>query len=187
MVCRLIGAKALSAEILLIRPLGTKFSEILIEIHTFSFKKMHLEMSYAKWRPYCLGLNVLITKSGISTLGGLWTILVTTQSWVACPHWSPSVFIGGNRAKPPSSVVCDNFRLPLSRDDSFEDYCTKKTKAYESVFSCKMCHAAVFFRCKFQRDRWFQIVVVWRRLLEASGRVGHILTTVTSPGYPQWY
>ena len=31
--------------ILLIGPLGTNFSEISIEIHTFSFKKMHLKMS----------------------------------------------------------------------------------------------------------------------------------------------
>ena len=45
--------------ILLIRPLGTNFSEILIEISTFSFKKMRLKISSAKWRPFCLGLNVL--------------------------------------------------------------------------------------------------------------------------------
>ena len=45
--------------ILLIRPLGTNFSEILSEIHTFSFKKMHLKTSSAKWRPFCLGLNML--------------------------------------------------------------------------------------------------------------------------------
>ena len=49
-----------SAGILLIRPLGTNFSEILIEIITFSFKKMRLKVSSAKWRPCCLGLNVLI-------------------------------------------------------------------------------------------------------------------------------
>ena len=48
-----------NAGILSIGPLGTNFSEILIEIHTFSFKKMHLKMSSAKWRPFCLGLNVL--------------------------------------------------------------------------------------------------------------------------------
>ena len=48
-----------NAEILLIGTLGTNFSEILIEIYTFSFKKMHLKMSSAKWRPFCLGLNVL--------------------------------------------------------------------------------------------------------------------------------
>ena len=48
-----------NAGILLIGPLGTNFNEISIEIHTFSFKKMHFKMSSAKWRPFCLGLNVL--------------------------------------------------------------------------------------------------------------------------------
>ena len=49
-----------NAEILLIGPLGTNFSEILIEIPTFSFKKLRLRVSSAKWRPFCLGLNVLM-------------------------------------------------------------------------------------------------------------------------------
>ena len=40
------------AGILLIGPLGTNFSEILIGIQTFSFKKMRLKMSSAKWRPF---------------------------------------------------------------------------------------------------------------------------------------
>ena len=40
------------AGILLIGPLGTNFSEILIGIQTFSFKKMNLKMSSAKWRPF---------------------------------------------------------------------------------------------------------------------------------------
>ena len=40
------------AGILLIGPLGTNFSEILIGIQTFSFKKMHLKMLSAKWRPF---------------------------------------------------------------------------------------------------------------------------------------
>ena len=48
-----------NAGILLIRPLGTNFSEILIEIIIFSFKKMRLKVSSAKRRPFCLGLNVL--------------------------------------------------------------------------------------------------------------------------------
>ena len=48
-----------NAGILLIGPLGINFSEILIEIYTFSLKKMHLKMSSGKWPPYCLGLNVL--------------------------------------------------------------------------------------------------------------------------------
>ena len=49
----------INAGILLIRPLGTNFNEILIEIRTFSFKKMHLKMSSGKWRPSCLCINVL--------------------------------------------------------------------------------------------------------------------------------
>ena len=48
-----------NAGILSIGLLGTNFSEILIQILTISFKKMHLKVSSAKWRPFCLGLNVL--------------------------------------------------------------------------------------------------------------------------------
>ena len=40
--------------ILLIGSLGTIFSEILIEIHTFSFKKIHLKMSSVNRWPFCL-------------------------------------------------------------------------------------------------------------------------------------
>ena len=46
-------------RILLIGPWETNFSEILIGIPTFSFKKMRLKVSSATWRPFCLGLNVL--------------------------------------------------------------------------------------------------------------------------------
>ena len=52
-----------SAGILLIGSFGTNFSEILIKIHAFSFTKFHLKMSSGKWRPSCLGLNVLIPVS----------------------------------------------------------------------------------------------------------------------------
>ena len=47
-----------SARIVLIGPLGTYFSDILVEIYTFSFKKMHLKMLSGKWQPFCLSLNV---------------------------------------------------------------------------------------------------------------------------------
>ena len=52
-----------NAGILLIGPLGTNFSEILIESLTFSLKKMRLKMSSATWRPRRLGLNVLKQKA----------------------------------------------------------------------------------------------------------------------------
>ena len=52
-----------NAGITLIGPLGTNFSEILIGIQTFSFKKMYLKVSSAKWRPFYLGLNELTVQS----------------------------------------------------------------------------------------------------------------------------
>ena len=48
-----------NAGLLLVGHLGTNFSEMLIDILTFSFKKMRLKVSSAKRRPFCLGLNVL--------------------------------------------------------------------------------------------------------------------------------
>ena len=45
--------------ILLIGSLGTNFNETFIEIHMFSFTKIHLKASSGKWRPFYLGLNVL--------------------------------------------------------------------------------------------------------------------------------
>ena len=56
-----------SAGILLIGSLGTNFSEHLITIHVFSFKQIHLKMSSGKWRPSCLGFNVI--KVILDTLG----------------------------------------------------------------------------------------------------------------------
>ena len=48
-----------NAGIMLIGPLGINFNEILIEFNAFSFKKMYLKMSSAKWRLFRLGLIVI--------------------------------------------------------------------------------------------------------------------------------
>ena len=60
--------------IVLIRTLRTNFVEILREIHTFSFKKMHLNMSSGKRWPFCLGLNVLRTQKCISNHPTHWIV-----------------------------------------------------------------------------------------------------------------
>ena len=62
-----------NAGILSIGPLGTNFSEIWIEVHTVSFKKIHLKMSSGKWRPCCLDLNVLT-----------WAVSNHNNIWTAC-------------------------------------------------------------------------------------------------------
>ena len=46
--------------ILLIGPIGTIFSEILIENHIFSLKKMQLKMMSGKWQPFSLNRNVFM-------------------------------------------------------------------------------------------------------------------------------
>ena len=57
-----------NAGILLIESLGTNFSENLVATQTFSFKKMYLKISSGKWRPFCLGPNVLIDNKGFKTI-----------------------------------------------------------------------------------------------------------------------
>ena len=62
MACCLFGAEPLSEPMVAfcqVGPLGTNFSEILIRIQAFSFKKIRSKMSSAKWHPFCLGPNVL--------------------------------------------------------------------------------------------------------------------------------
>ena len=49
-----------NAGLLSIGPLWTYLGENLIKIQQFSLDKMHMKMSSGKWRPSCLGLNVLI-------------------------------------------------------------------------------------------------------------------------------
>ena len=61
-----------NAGILLTGHLGTNFSETLIEFVAFSLKKMSLKVPSAKWRPFCLGLNVLIWHYVSGLLKNLW-------------------------------------------------------------------------------------------------------------------
>ena len=49
-----------------IGPLETKFNEILINIDTFSFAKMHFKRPSTKWQPFCPCLYVLKWVTGIN-------------------------------------------------------------------------------------------------------------------------
>ena len=74
--------------ILFIGPLGTNFGEILIKLHTFSFKKMHLKMLSAKRRPFCL--RKALGRVGFTTLKELLTcmFLVSHFCWWKQHSWS---------------------------------------------------------------------------------------------------
>ena len=71
-----------NAEIMFIGSLWTNFGEILIEIDTFSFKKMHLKLSSVTWQPFCFGLNVLISVSNSPTISipGIMVIYVAIHN-----------------------------------------------------------------------------------------------------------
>ena len=51
-----------NAGILLIGPSRTNISDNFFEMHTFSWKNMHLKMLSGKWWPFCLSLNMLIVQ-----------------------------------------------------------------------------------------------------------------------------
>ena len=57
-----------NAGFLSIGLLRTYFSENLIKIQQFSLKKMHVKMASAKWRPSCLGLNMLNAERSLCCL-----------------------------------------------------------------------------------------------------------------------
>ena len=113
----------INAGILLTGPLGTNFSEIIIEIDTFSLKKMHLKMSSGKWRPFCLGLNVLM---GNSLLGKIVTLSkkITLRIGISMIEmsWSgPSYICNGNtraftgKWEESVSILCHipHYSLPV--------------------------------------------------------------------------
>ena len=91
--------------ILLIGPLGTNLSKILIEILTFSFKKMRLKVLSAKWRPYCLGLYTLSMQTRSSLILCLhfaYTYIDMCKIFVYCTKtffcyisWNVSDFLSG--------------------------------------------------------------------------------------------
>ena len=75
-----------NAGILLSGPLGINFSDISIKIHTFSFKNIDFKRSSGKWRPFCLGLNVLTQAPGNSDqLSRGW---VSETWWIDCLYGS---------------------------------------------------------------------------------------------------
>ena len=61
-----------NARLLSIR---TNFSEMLIKVQCFSFTKMHLKISSAKWQPICPWWYVLKASYRVYFMRILWTVL----------------------------------------------------------------------------------------------------------------
>ena len=117
MACHLADCQAIiwaNAGILLIGPLGTKFSQFFIGIRTFSFKKMYLKMSYWKCRPFCLGLNMLMFLLGIFLYTVVWYISWYTSFVCTMTPIHPYPYAYQNtcnilKVLPVSWLCCDSF------------------------------------------------------------------------------
>ena len=81
-----------NAVILLIRASGTNFSEILSEIHAFSFKKM----SSVKWQPFCKSLSVLVVMTAHKDICLLRFVLARIQGQNLCWLMATFQFKWGN-------------------------------------------------------------------------------------------
>ena len=75
-------------------------SEILIEIHIFSFRKMHLKMSSGKWRPFYLSLNVFIMYKKISYQN----VSRATADAHYSPNWWTALYKSSSRS-PPNALL----------------------------------------------------------------------------------
>ena len=113
-----------NAGILLIGPLRTNFSEIFIGIQTFSFKKMHLKMSSAKLRPFCLGLNVL-THLPLETMAAILSWWSKRLVFWLKFHWS--LFL---RVELTTSIDLDSGLAPNKRQPLSEPMLARFTDAY---------------------------------------------------------
>ena len=127
--CRYQAIIWTDTEILLIGPLGTNFSEILIEIHTFSYTKMHFKMLPEKWQPFCLGLSVLnhaIIGSNNGLSHGRHQVIIWTQ-WCIVINW-----IIGNKIKWNSN----QYTTILFQENSFEIIVCKMSSSANHNASC---------------------------------------------------
>ena len=119
-----------------------KFSEI----HTFSFKKMHLKLSSGKWRPSCLGLNVLQSLRHTEAINHDGVI-----KWKHFPRYRPLYegnppVIGGFRSKKPVTRIFDAF-LDLRLNKRFD-------KSLRSLWrhcnDCKLLYSAYLLNLRNQ-------------------------------------
>ena len=101
-----------NAWILSIGPWRKNFSEILIQNRTFSLKKMRLKMSSGKWRPFCLGLNVLKWVSSVSSNDAMWC----RRSWLSLIQLMACFLVNTNPFSMGLLPDTQNCRLCMRRE-----------------------------------------------------------------------
>ena len=146
-----------NAGIWLIGPLRLKFSDILVQIHIFSFKKMHLKRSSAKWQPFCLGLNAFIFSQDHAT-----SQYVTRQLWL---------LICGILKMIDHHIYIDVIMTTMASQ------ITSLTVVYSTVYSDAdqrkhQSSASLAFVWGIHRDRWIP-----RTKGQLRGKCFHLMTS----------
>ena len=149
---------ATNGGILLIGALGINFCEILIEINTFSLKKMYLQMLSVKWQPFCPGGDELMKRTPGLPYGCLQFYSPTISA-------SESICVGDNGGHLPFQVLStDTCELPGRQQALgwwFTAFCETKFWNWIVVFcqallllnkvwAWMMCHFGIFCEIQIQ-------------------------------------
>ena len=131
-------------EILVIGPLGTNFSEILIEIYIFSFKKMHFKISAAKWHLFLLGLNVLKVSQGwedwkisqiAKFMGPTWDPPGSSRPQMG-PMLAPWTLLSEMLYRTSDSSKALYYQLSLEANNPCDNNCREKTTTMTYHYPC---------------------------------------------------
>ena len=110
----------INSDLLSTECLGTNFNEIWTKIRKFSFTEMRVKLSSAKWRPFCLGLDVQYT---------------LTHLWLP---WEPQVWyfceISWTRPYPQRST---RNQIPVENDIAL-NHTVNNTKSLQWRHMCAM-------------------------------------------------
>ena len=95
-----------NADLLSIGPLGRNFSDIYIRLPQFSFSKLHLKMSSAKRRLFCLGVNALKP----------FCIILLQFNWRSGTHIFQPWDFNRDKTMATRQTVGQTIETPVSRD-----------------------------------------------------------------------
>ena len=126
-----------NAGILLIRPIGTNFSEFLVEILTISFKKMRLKMLSAKRRSFCLGLNELNGQCYFTFKRNTTILINFVEKQIQAKFTATHDFAYYQRLYKQHRIIITS--IMLYKDDQIESFgrsiCVHKLLLYFPIFS----------------------------------------------------
>ena len=149
-------------------------NQILIEIHTFSFKNMHLKM-FAKWRPFFFGLNVLICR-----------LLSWQHPWAHNDDWYTKIQLNHDSTVwQPRQLSA--FVKPLSNSSASSSIVLNKASGWAKMksnfptfTSSTECCKPLAVLTRQSRERLQAGTSCWARLLSCSDWIklrGHITNT----------